>query len=116
MSDIAQKADSIAFHFYTKLFYVVNHARATAEPTTPPKTDKWFNLETPDTDLFTREQKEPYKALLSSGSPITSRPPRSLPPPINAPPFELQVLLTIPELTHNQVLVVQDLDVPGGGP
>jgi hypothetical protein len=41
MSNDTQRADQIAFHFYTKLFYVVNHARATANPTTATKPDKW---------------------------------------------------------------------------
>lgn len=46
-------------------------------------------METPDSELFTRESREPYKSI-------------SVSPP---PPLEIQVLLTIPELTHNQVLV-----------
>ncbi|KAF5372350.1 hypothetical protein D9615_009265 [Tricholomella constricta] len=87
-SSESQKADQIAFHFYTKLFYVVNHARTTNP--LPAKLDKWFNLETPDSELFTKEEREPYKSISLA-----------LPPP----PLEIQVLLTIPELTHNQVLV-----------
>ncbi|TFK37873.1 autophagy-related protein 13-domain-containing protein [Crucibulum laeve] len=87
-----QRADQIAFHFYTKLFYVVNEARATAEMRGAAKTDKWFNLETPDSDLFTREEKEPFKSI-------------SLCPHPGPPALEIQVLLTVPELTHNQVLV-----------
>ncbi|KAG6908195.1 hypothetical protein DXG01_005784 [Tephrocybe rancida] len=86
-SSDSQRADQIAFHLYTKLFYVVNHARTTNP--LPAKLDKWFNLETPDSDLFTKDEREPYKSISSS-------------PP---PPLEIQVLLTIPELTHNQVLV-----------
>ena len=43
MSNDIQKADQIAFHFYTKLFYVVNQARATAEPRTQGKVDKWVS-------------------------------------------------------------------------
>jgi hypothetical protein len=43
MSNDNQKADQIAFHFYTKLFYIVNHARATAEPRLQPKVDKWVS-------------------------------------------------------------------------
>lgn len=35
----SQKADQIAFHFYTKLFNVVNHARTTLPQ--PAKLDKW---------------------------------------------------------------------------
>ncbi|KAG5644422.1 hypothetical protein DXG03_008517 [Asterophora parasitica] len=87
-SSESQKADQIAFHFYTKLFYVVNHARTTNP--LPAKLDKWFNLETPDSELFSKEEREPYKSISLA-----------LPPP----PLEIQVLLTIPELTHNQVLV-----------
>ena len=41
MSDDTSKADTIAFHFYTKLFYTVNHARATEEARGPSKVDKW---------------------------------------------------------------------------
>ncbi|KAF9261641.1 hypothetical protein L218DRAFT_905029 [Marasmius fiardii PR-910] len=95
MSNDTQKADQIALHFYTKLFYVVNDARNITEVNLNSKTDKWFNLETPDSDLFTREAREPYRSLSSS------------PPP---PPLEIQVLLTIPELTNNQVLVYQAPD------
>jgi autophagy-related protein 13 len=46
-------------------------------------------LETPDADLF-REHLRIYRAV-------------SVPP--TPPPFELQVLLSVPELTHDQVLV-----------
>ncbi|KAF6743482.1 autophagy-related protein 13-domain-containing protein [Ephemerocybe angulata] len=92
MSNDIQKADQIAFHFYTKLFYVVNQARATAEPRTQGKIDKWFNLETQDSDLFTREAREPYKNISQA-------------PPPGPPPLEIQVVLTVPELAHNQVLV-----------
>jgi autophagy-related protein 13 len=109
-SGIMQKADQIAFHFYTKLFYTINQARATEEPHSQGKIDKWvrliqshpfgpylslivqFNLETPDSDLFTREAREPYRNI-------------SLSPPPGPPPLEIQVLLCIPELTNNQVLI-----------
>jgi autophagy-related protein 13 len=154
-SSNAQKADTIAYHFYTKLFYVVQQARGTSDTRTtatatgtpagstltpaPPvasgasagagggagggggvsssgtiKTDKWFNLETPDySDLFTKEAREPYKSLSSYQQPqpqpqsSSSRIP--IPPsiPIAIPPLEIQVLLSIPDLTltPNQVLV-----------
>jgi autophagy-related protein 13 len=52
---------------------------------TPPK----FNLETPDSDLF-KDHLRIYRSVSVSPHP---------------PPFELQVLLSIPELAHNQVLV-----------
>ncbi|KAF4609477.1 hypothetical protein D9613_012304 [Agrocybe pediades] len=51
-----------------------------------------FNLETPDSDLFTKEAREPYRSI-------------SLAPPPGPPVFEIQVLLTVPELSNNQVLV-----------
>ncbi|EAU86589.2 hypothetical protein CC1G_07785 [Coprinopsis cinerea okayama7 len=49
-------------------------------------------METPDSDLFTKEAKEPYKNI-------------SLAPPPGPPPLEIQVVLAIPELANNQVLV-----------
>lgn len=48
-----------------------------------------FNLETPDSDTF-KDHLRIYRAVSSSPSP---------------PPFQLQVLLSVPELTNNQVLV-----------
>ena len=36
-----QKADQIAFHFYTKLFYAINDARATEAARAQSKLDKW---------------------------------------------------------------------------
>jgi autophagy-related protein 13 len=122
-----QKADQIAFHFHTKLFYTINQARATEESHSQGKIDKWvrstqlqstdslttfiqFNLETPDSDLFTREAREPYRNI-------------SLSPPPGPPPLEIQVLLSIPELTNNQVLIhrsddssVQQPSLPTTGP
>ncbi|TFK23887.1 hypothetical protein FA15DRAFT_705075 [Coprinopsis marcescibilis] len=92
MSNDTQKADQIAFHFYTKLFYVVNQARATEEARGQAKVDKWFNLETPDSDLFTREAREVYKNI-------------SLAPQPGPPPLEIQVVIAVPELANNQVLV-----------
>jgi len=41
MSNDIQKADQIAFHFYTKLFYAVNEARATEGVKAQQKVDKW---------------------------------------------------------------------------
>ncbi|KIK78787.1 hypothetical protein PAXRUDRAFT_163009 [Paxillus rubicundulus Ve08.2h10] len=89
MSNDIQKADQIAHRFYTKLCLVVSNARTTAEPRSQGKPDKWFNLETPDLDLF-KDHLRIYRAVSSSPTP---------------PPFELQVLLSIPESTTNQVLV-----------
>ncbi|EKM53214.1 uncharacterized protein PHACADRAFT_30248 [Phanerochaete carnosa HHB-10118-sp] len=107
MSNDTQKADQIAYRFYTKLALVVHHARATSEPNPQAKADKWvrylrlwkspadpadvvikFNLETPDTDVF-KEYTRVYRSLSSTVLPST---------------FQLQVLLAVPELTPNQVL------------
>lgn len=111
MSNDIQKADQIAFHFYTKLFYVVSDARATEGSKAQPKVDKWvsidvhvtiivlhahsepqFNLETLDSDLFTKEAREPYRNISQA-------------PSIGPPPLQIQVLLSVPELANNQVLV-----------
>lgn len=43
-SGIMQKADQIAFHFHTKLFYTINQARATEESHSQGKIDKWVRL------------------------------------------------------------------------
>ena len=103
MSNDAQKADQIAFHFYTKLFHVVNEARATVETRNQSRLDKWasncivmaynpnpiqFNLETPDSDLFTKEARDRYKSVSGSQSQL-----------------QVQVLLTVPDVNNNQVLV-----------
>ncbi|KAG1738012.1 hypothetical protein EDB19DRAFT_1909457 [Suillus lakei] len=67
---------------------VVSNARATSELKSQSKVDKWFNLEIPDSDLF-KDYLRKYKAVSVTPTP---------------PPFELQVLLSVPDLT-NQVLV-----------
>ena len=109
MSNESQKADQIAHRLYSKLVLVVNHARATIEPSPAAKLDKWvstvppcspntctdppsplqFNLETPDPELF-KEHTRIYRSI------------STLP---DVPLFQLQVLLCIPELATNQVLV-----------
>ncbi|KIK17276.1 hypothetical protein PISMIDRAFT_685393 [Pisolithus microcarpus 441] len=89
MSNDIQKADQIAYRFYAKLCLVVHNARSTADQRTPAKVDKWFNLETPDYDLY-RDTLRIYRSISSSPPPNT---------------FELQVLLTVPDLFSNQVLV-----------
>lgn len=43
MSDEIQKADQIAFHFYTKFFYALHDARATEGARAQAKTDKWVS-------------------------------------------------------------------------
>ncbi|KAF9466849.1 autophagy-related protein 13-domain-containing protein [Collybia nuda] len=86
------RADQIAFHLYTKLFSVVSQARTTSEPRSQPKVDRWFNLETPESELFSKDAKEPYKS-------VSQNPP---------PPLEIQVLLAVPDLAHtNQGLVLR---------
>ncbi|KAI1798162.1 autophagy-related protein 13-domain-containing protein [Ganoderma leucocontextum] len=89
MSNETQKADQIAHRLYSKLSLVVNHARATVEPSPTAKVDKWFNLETPDPELF-KEHTRIYRSISTSHV---------------VPLFQLQVLLCVPELATNQVLV-----------
>ncbi|KAJ8594090.1 phosphorylated protein that interacts with Vac8p, partial [Rhizopogon salebrosus TDB-379] len=89
MSNDIQKADRIAHRFYTKLCLVVSNARATSELRSQQKVDKWFNLETPDSELF-KDHLRMYRAVSTSPTPQ---------------PLELQVLLSVPDLTNNQVLV-----------
>jgi autophagy-related protein 13 len=50
-----------------------------------------FNLETPDSELLTKEMREKYKTVSTS--------------PHGPPALEVQVLLSVPELANNQVLV-----------
>ncbi|TRM55933.1 phosphorylated protein that interacts with Vac8p, partial [Schizophyllum amplum] len=94
MSNEQQKTDQIAAHLYTKLAHVVNHGRAT--DSRAGKTDKWFNLELPDSEVLSREDRERYKAV-------------SIPP--HPPPLELQVLLSVPP-APNQALVYAAADAP----
>ncbi|KAI0266400.1 autophagy-related protein 13-domain-containing protein [Gloeopeniophorella convolvens] len=94
MSNEASKADQIAYRYYTKLASVVYNARATADPNPQARVDKWFNLETPDPDIF-KEHLRPYRSLSTAPNPS---------------PFELQVLLSIPDLSANQVLVCRGAD------
>ncbi|KAI0360634.1 hypothetical protein OH77DRAFT_1501357 [Trametes cingulata] len=89
MSNDTQRADQIAHRLYSKLALVVNHARATLEPPPNAKVDKWFNLETPDPEIF-KEHTRIYRSISSAPS---------------VPLFQLQVLLCVPELATNQVLV-----------
>jgi len=62
----------------------------------PALTVTQFNLETPDSDLFTKEAREPYRNI-------------SLAPAPGPPPLEIQVVLAVPELT-NEVLVYMSPD------
>ncbi|TDL18652.1 hypothetical protein BD410DRAFT_728253 [Rickenella mellea] len=90
-----QKADQIAHHFFSKFALIVDNARAPVEPrdSATAKIDKWFNIETPDSEKY-KDHLRAYRSISTLSSP--------------PPPFELQVLLTIPELTNNQVLVLHD--------
>ncbi|KAI5120072.1 hypothetical protein M0805_002633 [Coniferiporia weirii] len=86
-----QKADQIAHRLFAKFAIVIDNARnVAAEVREDSKTDKWFNLETPDTDVY-KEQLRLYRSISQLGA--------------SPPPLELQILLTVPELTNNQVLV-----------
>lgn len=89
MSNDTQRADQIVYHFYTKLVLAVSNARLPQEPSAQPKIDKWFNLEIPESNLF-KDNIRLYRSV--STAQLT-------------PPFELQVLLSVPELSNNQVLV-----------
>ncbi|KAI9063594.1 hypothetical protein FKP32DRAFT_1552003, partial [Trametes sanguinea] len=89
MSNDTQRADQIAHRLYSKLALVVNHARATIEPPPSAKVDKWFNLETPDPEIF-KEYTRIYRSISTAPA---------------VPTFQLQVLLCVPELVTNQVLV-----------
>jgi autophagy-related protein 13 len=114
-NDTTQRADQIAYHFYTKLVLVVSNARSFQEPNEQAKIDKWvripaalrplwtlrinscahpcllcqFNLEIPESSLF-KDNTRLYRSVSTAQS---------------TPPFELQVLLSVPELNNNQVLV-----------
>jgi autophagy-related protein 13 len=114
-NDTQRLPDLIAYHLYTKLILVVNNARSPQEPNQQTKIDKWvsisaafrppgsprthsyahacllcqFNLEIPESSLF-EDNIRLYRSVSTAQS---------------APPFELQVLLSVPELKNNQVLV-----------
>ncbi|OJA13751.1 hypothetical protein AZE42_01529 [Rhizopogon vesiculosus] len=90
MSNGIQKADQVAYRFYVKLCLVVSNARATSsDPRSQQRVDEWFNLETPDSALF-KDHLRMYRAVSTAPVP---------------PPFELQVLLSVPDLAANQFLV-----------
>ncbi|KAL5521052.1 hypothetical protein ACEPAG_8974 [Sanghuangporus baumii] len=90
-STAQQKADQIAHRFFSKFVSVIDSARSVlSEPREDAKVDKWFNIETTDSDL-SREHTRLYRSISQL----------RVPPP----PLELWVLLTVPELTDKQVLV-----------
>lgn len=83
------KADQIAHKFYNKFVLLVSDARATAPVLLPKvRVDKWFNIETPETEQF-RDVLKAYRAL-STSSP---------------PPLVLSVVLIVPEMTNGEVVV-----------
>ncbi|KAI0041580.1 hypothetical protein FA95DRAFT_1548537 [Auriscalpium vulgare] len=90
------RSDQIVSRFYTKLAGVVHNARATAQLAST-KTDKWFNLETPEVDAY-RDALQIYRGVSRAQTPI--------------PPLNLYVLLCIPDPAPTRVLVVY----PRGGP
>ncbi|EIN04650.1 hypothetical protein PUNSTDRAFT_122707 [Punctularia strigosozonata HHB-11173 SS5] len=100
MSTDAAKADQIAYRLYTKLYLLLHDARTTAADGASgakgqPKTDRWFNLETPDPSIdFGRVFADPSLRVLKSVSSATV-----------APIFVAQILLAVPDLGNNQVLV-----------
>ncbi|BGP16692.1 hypothetical protein JCM10213_009107 [Rhodosporidiobolus nylandii] len=81
------------------------------------KTNKWFNLELPDSPLFRDELKtwRSVSSLLSSASASSAHPFSACPSPPQAavPPMVLETLLDVSDLTPNQVLVLQSSS-PGG--
>ncbi|KAF9787845.1 autophagy-related protein 13-domain-containing protein [Thelephora terrestris] len=89
MSNDTQRADQIVYHFYTKLVLAVSNARLSQETNGQAKIDKWFNLEIPESSLF-KDNIRLYRSVSTAQS---------------TPPFELQVLLSVPDLSNNQVLV-----------
>ncbi|KZV81703.1 hypothetical protein EXIGLDRAFT_628062, partial [Exidia glandulosa HHB12029] len=90
-SDNDAKADQIAHKFFNKFALLVADARATQPVLTPrPRLDKWFNLETAETDQF-RDALRSYRAL-SSSSPAPA-------------PFVVNVVLAVPELSNGEVVV-----------
>ncbi|KZT25942.1 hypothetical protein NEOLEDRAFT_1132998 [Neolentinus lepideus HHB14362 ss-1] len=94
MSNDIQKADQISWKFYSKVVLVVDHARATAETRGQARVDKWFNLETPDSDVY-KEHVKMYRSISASDSPQV---------------LDLQVLLAVPELVNKQILVYRAPD------
>ncbi|KAJ6628418.1 autophagy-related protein 13-domain-containing protein [Mycena sp. CBHHK59/15] len=88
------KADQIAFHIYTKLFHVLYAARTTDTPPPNPRTDKWFNLETPLAPPASTPTAEldAFRALSSA-------------PPAPGTPFAVQVVLAVPPPAGGTALV-----------
>ncbi|KAG8962550.1 hypothetical protein FRC03_004030, partial [Tulasnella sp. 419] len=82
-----------------------HHERGVA-PDTPgagrvprPKIDKWFNIETPDSDIH-KNTLALYRAISTAYSVSSSN------PSIFAPKLSIQIFLSIPHTSTNQVLVL----------
>ena len=73
-----------------------------------PKIDRWFNLETPDSDFFPRELRETYKAISATGNPA---------------PLFIHVLLSVPKANAsgagagngNVLVALAQSNTPGTG-
>ncbi|GAA5999798.1 hypothetical protein JCM10207_005915 [Rhodosporidiobolus poonsookiae] len=96
----------------------------TSTPARKGRTNKWFNLELPDQDLFRAELKtwRSVSALVASSSSSTSPSSSASPLPSTSaslahrslvPPLTLETILDVSDLTPNQVLVLQP-STPGG--
>ncbi|BGP25085.1 autophagy protein 13 [Rhodotorula toruloides] len=80
------------------------------------KTNKWFNLELPDNDLFRAELRtwrNVSRLLSAAPSPSSSAPYSAVPSSASSsqphiPPMVLEVVLDVSDLTPNQVLVLSD--------
>ncbi|KAF9532518.1 autophagy-related protein 13 [Crepidotus variabilis] len=89
-AQMTDRADQLSLHLYSKLFYLLNEARSTdvkIDENRGLKIDKWFCIETPTSDLFSKGLQEPYRNIskyLSESS--------------NPPLLEIDVVLEIPEL------------------
>lgn len=93
-SSSSSKVDQIAHRFFIKFLLILVSSRSTSIESGPRslKTDKWFNLETPDTDLH-RDHMRAYRALSTLST---------------LPTLTLHIVLTIPELSTNRALVAVD--------
>ncbi|PVF96916.1 hypothetical protein CPB86DRAFT_688654, partial [Serendipita vermifera] len=89
-----QKADQIASRFFIKFLLIVVSSRSTVIEHGPrsAKVDKWFNLETPDTDIH-RDHMRTFRSLSTMST---------------LPSLTLHTVLTIPDLGTNRVLVALD--------
>ncbi|KAF9000766.1 autophagy-related protein 13 [Cyathus striatus] len=86
------KADQISFHFFTKTYGVVYESRAMeVNMRGQGKTNKWFSLKTTESNM-SKDTRETYWHISTATPPL--------------PPLEIQVLLLVPDLSHNHILVL----------